>query len=168
MSGLQLKTWHGIYIVGGAYNKYQFRPVQFSLYVISSNLIPCSFVESYYHIWIIAYSANYYHSDRAYILIVIGPFLGVLFNKYGHRSVSFVGGILFSLGLLLTSFSPSLFYLYVSHGIITGNYMDKLISMELPSDIKWTCIMVIFSGFPTIDSCIIRNYGYVRNNSGLW
>ena len=55
-----------------------------------------------------------------YVRFLSGPFLSALSNKFGHQKVSFVGSILFSLGLVLTSVSPSLLYVYVSYGVIAG------------------------------------------------
>ncbi|XP_077990991.1 monocarboxylate transporter 12-like [Glandiceps talaboti] len=48
------------------------------------------------------------------------PVAAGLSNKFGCRPVVFVGGILSSCGLLLSSFATSVFFLYFSFGILVG------------------------------------------------
>jgi len=45
----------------------------------------------------------------------------MLSNKFGFRPVIICGGLMMSLGLGLSYFAQSLYYLYFSFGVLTGN-----------------------------------------------
>ncbi|XP_021379012.1 monocarboxylate transporter 13-like [Mizuhopecten yessoensis] len=80
------------------------------------------------------------HSVLVGTLLVFGPVVSVLMNKYGSRRVAGSGAVIVSVGLFLSSFSPSLdvmiiFYsiaggigfglLYLPSIVIIGTYFDK-------------------------------------------
>ena len=45
----------------------------------------------------------------------------MLTEKYSCRKIVFIGGIICSTGMVLSSFSQSLFHLYLTGGLLTGN-----------------------------------------------
>ena len=49
-------------------------------------------------------------------MILFGPIL----DKRGPRLITFLGGLLFGLGFIMTSFMKSLGWLYLSYGLISG------------------------------------------------
>ncbi len=56
------------------------------------------------------------------ILIVAGPICSILVNRFGCRPVMMVGGIFASLGMIMASFATSIIHIYLSIGVITGEY----------------------------------------------
>lgn len=54
------------------------------------------------------------------MMFFMGPIAATISSKYGCRPVSMVGGIIFSLGLLSSSFAPDIYTLYVTYGIMIG------------------------------------------------
>ncbi len=57
------------------------------------------------------------------LLLLSGPIASVLANKFGHRTVVILGGTLSGAGLLASAFADSVFFLYISYGIIAGELM---------------------------------------------
>ena len=57
---------------------------------------------------------------------VAGPVAGVLTNMYGARAVGMAGGLLGSLGLVLSMFANSVHHLYATFGIITGKHLGPV------------------------------------------
>ncbi len=51
---------------------------------------------------------------------LFGPVASTLSKRFGHHTVIISGGILCSIGLILTSFATKLEYMCLSFGIITG------------------------------------------------
>ena len=51
---------------------------------------------------------------------VSGPFVAVLINKFSHRSVYMASGILCLVAMVATAFSPSLFIVYITYGVLVG------------------------------------------------
>uniref|UniRef100_A0A8D9BUH3 Monocarboxylate transporter 12 n=1 Tax=Cacopsylla melanoneura TaxID=428564 RepID=A0A8D9BUH3_9HEMI len=49
-----------------------------------------------------------------------GPFVSALANRYGFRTVSIIGSVLGGLSFVVSSFSTSVEFLYVSYGIMGG------------------------------------------------
>ena len=67
------------------------------------------------------------HSDGAsvasinfLIYALAGPFVGLAFDRFGHRVLMPVGGVLVGTGLLLSGFGNSLWHLYLSYGVVTA------------------------------------------------
>ncbi|XP_060597366.1 monocarboxylate transporter 12-like [Ruditapes philippinarum] len=52
--------------------------------------------------------------------LVTGPIASVLTNKFGCRATTIIGAIVTSVGFILSAFSPSLYFLYFSFGILSG------------------------------------------------
>ncbi len=53
-------------------------------------------------------------------ILLTGPLSGFLTNIYGFRWVAMVGGLLGSLGLVLSSFANNIYHLYCTFGMLTG------------------------------------------------
>lgn len=49
-----------------------------------------------------------------------GPLSGVLTNRFGHRVVAMVGGVIAGVGLILSAYATSIYHLYLTFGVITG------------------------------------------------
>ena len=54
------------------------------------------------------------------VLVYPGPFVSVLANRFGFRTVTIMGSLLASTSLALSIFATSVEYLYVTVGIIGG------------------------------------------------
>lgn len=54
------------------------------------------------------------------ITFLLGPLCTTLSAKYGIRAVSCVGALLFSVGLLLTSFVTDLAHMYLTYSLVVG------------------------------------------------
>ncbi|XP_070532671.1 monocarboxylate transporter 13-like [Ptychodera flava] len=52
---------------------------------------------------------------------LIGPFVGVLVNKFGIRPVVIGGGLLSSGGIIISTFASRVEIMYISFGLITGS-----------------------------------------------
>ena len=57
---------------------------------------------------------------------VPGPLASYLGEKYGLRLTVIVGGFLAGVGLLISSYASGIYTLYLSYGILTGNYGNGL------------------------------------------
>lgn len=66
----------------------------------------------------------------------IGPIASGLTNKYGCRAVTIAGAILAGVGLMLSTLSPNVLFLFFSIGICTGAGFGL---MYLPSIVSVTC-----------------------------
>jgi len=60
-------------------------------------------------------------SPSSVFVLLPGPIASMLSNKFGFRPVIICGGLMMSLGLGLSYFAQSLYYLYFSFGVLTGN-----------------------------------------------
>lgn len=56
----------------------------------------------------------------------LGLINGPLLRYFGYRKISIVAAILFSVGLMLTALTDSVFGLIISYGVITGCRMHIL------------------------------------------
>ncbi|XP_033731825.1 monocarboxylate transporter 4-like [Pecten maximus] len=54
------------------------------------------------------------------LLLVIGPAAGILEKRFGCRVVAMTGSTLIGVGMVASTFVPSLYWLYLTYGIITG------------------------------------------------
>jgi len=61
--------------------------------------------------------------------LLLGPIVGSLTHKYGCRVVCISGGIIGSVGFIISSFANSLGLMLVSYGVLGGN---SGISVEIP------------------------------------
>ena len=52
--------------------------------------------------------------------IIPGPIAGALCRRWGCRNCTIAGGVTMFLGLMLTVFSPNLYCVYLSFGVICG------------------------------------------------
>lgn len=52
--------------------------------------------------------------------MVIGLINGPLLRHFGYRKISIVAAILFSIGLMLTALTDSVFGIVITYGVITG------------------------------------------------
>ena len=57
-----------------------------------------------------------------YLFDPAGPFAGALCRRWGSRVCTMVGGVMLSMGLFLTAFSPNLVFIYFSVGIVCGKF----------------------------------------------
>lgn len=78
------------------------------------------------------------------LLFLFSPVTSSLAERYGVRLVTIAGGLVMSVGLFLSSYAPSLVFLYISYGvllgigtslcgtmalIVTADYFDKHLSL---------------------------------------
>jgi MFS family permease len=49
-----------------------------------------------------------------------GPLSSYLTNRYGERSITILGGLLGSTGVVLSSFATNVYYLCITFGLLTG------------------------------------------------
>ena len=78
------------------------------------------------------------------LLFLFSPVTSSLAERYGVRVVTIAGGLVMSVGLFLSSYAPSLVFLYISYGvllgigtslcgtmalIVTADYFDKHLSL---------------------------------------
>ena len=53
-------------------------------------------------------------------IFISGPIVSVIANKFGHRAVVILGGLLSGGGLFVSTFSNSLAFLYMTYGVLGG------------------------------------------------
>ncbi|XP_077991667.1 monocarboxylate transporter 12-like [Glandiceps talaboti] len=61
----------------------------------------------------------------------LGPIANILVKKIGYRRTVMLGGLVSSIGFLLTAFAPSLEFIYFSFGILSGCGYGLILSPEL-------------------------------------
>jgi hypothetical protein len=54
------------------------------------------------------------------VFAIAGIFVGTLIDNYGARVVCITGAITSACGLLATSFTPNLYMIYATYGVIGG------------------------------------------------
>ncbi|XP_033731826.1 monocarboxylate transporter 4-like [Pecten maximus] len=54
------------------------------------------------------------------LLLVIGPAAGILEKRFGCRVVAMTGSTLIGVGMVASTFAPSLYWLFLTYGVITG------------------------------------------------
>ncbi|XP_077989622.1 monocarboxylate transporter 13-like isoform X2 [Glandiceps talaboti] len=62
---------------------------------------------------------------RISIVSFVSPVAGLLNDKYGTRVIVFIGGIISTCGLLLSSFAMNPVYLYFTDGVLTGSRLGR-------------------------------------------
>ncbi|KAL5012611.1 hypothetical protein ScPMuIL_011162 [Solemya velum] len=65
-------------------------------------------------------SIAWIHSLRTTLRLLLGPLSNALSRRYTCRLVVMTGGVVFTIGMLLSAFTPNLPFLYFSYGIIGG------------------------------------------------
>lgn len=55
-----------------------------------------------------------------FVLTFTAPLSTVLSNRFGHRTVVIVGGLLVSTGMVAASFSQKVYHMYITIGVISG------------------------------------------------
>ena len=56
------------------------------------------------------------------VFFLTGPLVAALVNIIGTKRVIFIGAALSFVGFLLSAFTPSLYFMYFSYGILSGFY----------------------------------------------
>ncbi|XP_006824373.1 monocarboxylate transporter 12-like [Saccoglossus kowalevskii] len=54
------------------------------------------------------------------VSLCMGPFAAALANRFGHRIVVFVGGLLTSISIVMSAFAPNIIFISVTFGFCTG------------------------------------------------
>ena len=59
-----------------------------------------------------------------------GPLASIGCNQFGARYTVFFGGMLVSGGIFASAFPPSLYYMYVTYGVLSGNvdFLNKFLN----------------------------------------
>ncbi|XP_068714138.1 monocarboxylate transporter 10-like isoform X1 [Montipora capricornis] len=107
------------------------------------------------------------------LLFLFSPVTSSLAGRYGVRVVTIAGGLVMSIGLFLSSYAPSLLFLYISYGLLLGigtslcatmvlivsaDYFDKHLSLA-------TGIVASGSSFGTLVlaptlQVLVENFGW--------
>src|SRR3954453_23411463 len=72
-----------------------------------------------------------------FVLGVAAFFGGLWLNRKGPRVVALTGGTLYGLGVVLASFSPNLWWLYISYGVIGRIGLGFAYSVPVAVLVKW-------------------------------
>src|SRR5256885_10686171 len=72
-----------------------------------------------------------------FVLGIAAFFGGLWLNRKGPRIVALTGGVLYGLGVFLASFSHSLWWLYLSYGLIGGIGLGFGYIFPLARPVKW-------------------------------
>ena len=54
------------------------------------------------------------------MFVILGPVSGALCNKFGPRRVTIVGGVTVVTGIIMSAVTPSITFLVVANGVVTG------------------------------------------------
>ncbi len=68
---------------------------------------------------------------------ITAGFGGYIQSRLGPRTTATIGGVLYGLGVILASFAPSLFMLYLTYGIMGGIGLGLAYIVPLAMLIKW-------------------------------
>ncbi|CAH1785572.1 unnamed protein product [Owenia fusiformis] len=64
---------------------------------------------------------SFIHGARLFAAMTIGgPFSAILMNRFGARRVVIVGGLLMSVGVMISAYPPHLSYLFFSYSLLAG------------------------------------------------
>ncbi len=56
-----------------------------------------------------------------FVLLLSGPIVGALTNRFGCRAVTIAGGAVSFAGFLISLFAPNIYFMFFSFGIVTGH-----------------------------------------------
>ncbi|GAU87242.1 hypothetical protein RvY_00124 [Ramazzottius varieornatus] len=107
------------------------------------------------------------------VTLVVGPAVAALVNRFGCRSVTVVGGLVATIGCVLSVFSPNITFMLVFFGIVTGLGAGLIYLPAIVSVTQWfekrrsfaTGIAVCGSGlgtfaFPPLTEMLIEQYNW--------
>jgi MFS family permease len=63
------------------------------------------------------------HFSQCNLKYFSGPVSSILANRFSHRTVVIVGSISGAVGMAMSAFANSVYFLYISFGIIGGRYI---------------------------------------------
>ncbi|XP_022797358.1 monocarboxylate transporter 13-like isoform X1 [Stylophora pistillata] len=107
------------------------------------------------------------------LLFLFSPVTSSLAGRYGVRVVTIAGGIVMSVGLFLSSYAPSLLFLYISYGLLLGigtslcatmalivsaDYFDKHLSLATGIVASGSSFGTVI--FPPTLQLIVQRYGW--------
>ncbi|XP_030852179.1 monocarboxylate transporter 14-like [Strongylocentrotus purpuratus] len=99
-------------------------------------------------------------------MVVTNPYAGLLADKYGHRQVIFVGGVISSLAILASSFATDFTMLTITYGLVGGigfglSHMPAIVMLSRYFDTKIgtaTGLAMSGTGLGTIFMSIVTQY----------
>ncbi|KAJ8312845.1 hypothetical protein KUTeg_010218 [Tegillarca granosa] len=100
------------------------------------------------------------------IFFVSGPIVGYLEQKYGYRAIAITGAIIITVGMFVSGFVTSLYYLYITYGVICdaaerkGFGKDKaafLITTSGISGIVGRAVVGYIADKPYINKCLLNS-----------
>ena len=107
------------------------------------------------------------------LLFLFSPVTSSLAGRYGVRIVTIAGGLVMSVGLFLSSYAPSLLFLYISYGLLLGigtslcatmalivsaDYFDKHLSLATGIVASGSSFGTVV--FPPTLQLIVQRYGW--------
>ena len=69
---------------------------------------------------IFSFSFYYYFIFYIFVLAITGSVGGILVKHHGCRKVAILGSIIATVGLATSMFVPSMYFLYLTYGFVTG------------------------------------------------
>lgn len=105
------------------------------------------------------------------VILFLGYFSSLLIKRYGTRTVMFLGACFYSLGLFCSFFAPNILVLFVTYGLLCGNYLKQhclrsllLVFLSLEHSIlviinihSYPCLLLIFRCWSWYDICTFNN-----------
>lgn len=67
-----------------------------------------------------------YRMHSSYVFVPTAPLSAALSNRFGERKVVAFGGLLVFLGLIISVFATSHYYLYASLGVVAGKIVMRV------------------------------------------
>lgn len=64
--------------------------------------------------------------------IILGPVCSFCVSSFGARPVTIFSGFMVAGGLMLSSFAPNIYFLFLSYGIVVGKKPGHYNSSKLP------------------------------------
>ena len=65
------------------------------------------------------------------VLFISGPLASIMTNRFGHRNIVMLGGILTTIGMCISAYATDIYFLYFSYGVITGKITSQLVQIGL-------------------------------------
>ena len=84
-----------------------------------------------------------------------GPFVSILVNAFGCRPVTIVGGLIVTAGMLTSVFAPSVSYLVVTLGFVTGACVHVCRAGALAARWQHTCTRHVPYMYPTCGTVVL-------------